>query len=34
MADSNRRQLLMRSDPETLGDVLAMLDQRLQEQVT
>lgn len=30
--ESDRRQLLMRSDPETLGALLAMLDQRLQDQ--
>ena len=29
---SDRRQLLMRSDPETLGALLALLDQRLQDQ--
>ncbi|MGC6483659.1 MAG: sensor histidine kinase [Synechococcus sp.] len=30
--EHDRRQLLMRSDPETLGALLAMLDQRLQQQ--
>ena len=29
---SNQRQLLMRSDPATLGALLSMVDQRLQEQ--
>lgn len=29
---SNQRQLLMRSDPETLGALLTLLDQRLQDQ--